>query len=348
LRGAVDRGKQLDNDYVLISTVKFDKNGHLWVLNNQTEGVTLLEFDPMENKWTDHHNPILTNDNGIGKHTFRSMIIDSRGLLWFVNDSWVEPAVFCCDIENDIIVKYDNFVNQDGTRYSINLITCVCEDKEGNVWVGTDLGPFMIQKNEVGQSKVTFYQVKIPRNDGTDYADYLLSGVSISSIAIDGGNRKWFGSDNAGAFLISADNMQQLQSFTTSNSKLISNNIAYITINPSSGEVFFLSDYGLCSYQSDATEASNDMNDDTVYAYPNPVTPDYEGLITVVGLSFDADVKITSSNGALIAEGRSNGGMFTWDGRDKQGRRVASGVYMVITATSDGNKGTVCKIAVIN
>jgi hypothetical protein len=142
--------------------------------------------------------------------------------------------------------------------------------------------------------------------------------------------------------------MKQLQSFTTSNSKLISNNIAYISINPSSGEVFFLSDYGLCSYQSDATEASNDMNDDTVYAYPNPVTPDYEGLITVVGLSFDADVKITSSNGALIAEGRSNGGMFTWDGRDKQGRRVASGVYMVITATSDGNKGTVCKIAVIN
>ena len=90
------------------------------------------------------------------------------------------------------------------------------------------------------------------------------------------------------------------------------------------------------------------MNDDQVYAYPNPVTPDYSGLITITGLSYDADVKITSSNGALIAEGRSNGGMFTWDGCDRQGRRVVSGVYMVITATRDGNKGTVCKIAVIN
>jgi flagellar hook assembly protein FlgD len=78
------------------------------------------------------------------------------------------------------------------------------------------------------------------------------------------------------------------------------------------------------------------------------VTPDYTGLITVTGLSFDADVKITASNGALIAEGRSNGGQFTWDGRDKKGRRVASGVYMVITATSEGKKGTVCKIAIIN
>ena len=348
LRGAIDNGKQLGNEYVLISGMKFDKNGHLWVLNNQTEGVTLLEFDPIENKWTDHHHKVLTNENGIGKHAFRSLIIDSRGLLWFVNDNWVQPAVFVCDMENDIIVKYDNFVNQDGTRYNINWITCVCEDKEGNIWVGTDMGPFMIQKSEVGESSVTFYQVKIPRNDGTDYADYLLSGVSISSIAVDGGNRKWFGSDNAGAFLISADNMQQLQSFTTANSKLISDNIAYITINPTSGEVFFLSDRGLCSYISDASEPAESMDDDTVYAYPNPVTPDYTGLITVTGLTYDADVKITSSNGALIAEGRSNGGMFTWDGKDKNGNRVASGVYMVITATSSGSKGTVCKIAVIN
>jgi hypothetical protein len=348
LRGAVDRGNQLGNDYVLISGMKFDSNGHLWVLNNQTEGVTLLEFDPVENKWTDHHNEVLTNENGIGKHAFRSMIIDSRGLLWFVNHSWVEPAVFCCDMENDIVLKYDNFVNQDGTRYNVNWITCVCEDKEGNIWVGTDTGAFMIQKKEIGQSSVTFYQVKVPRNDGTDYADYLLNGVSISSIAIDGGNRKWFGSDNAGAFLISADNMQQLQNFNTSNSKLISNNVAYISINPSSGEVFFLSDKGLCSYMSNATEPSETMDDNTVYAYPNPVTPDYDGLITVVGLTYDADVKIIASNGALIAEGRSNGGMFTWDGRDRKGRRVASGIYMVVTATADGNKGTVCKIAVIN
>ena len=348
LRGAFDRGNELGNEYVLISGMKFDNNGHLWVLNNQTQGVTLLEFDPVENKWTDHHNKILTNDNGIGKHTFRSLFIDSRGLLWFVNDNWVEPAVFCCDMSNDAIVKYDNFVNQDGQRYSVSWITCVCEDKEGNIWVGTDKGPFMIQKNEIGESSVTFYQVKIPRNDGSNFADYLLNNVSISAIAIDGGNRKWFGSDNAGVFLMSADNMEQLQSFTTSNSKLISDNIAYISINPTSGEVFFLSDKGLCSYQSDANNPAETMDNDQIRAYPNPVTPDYTGLITVTGLTYDADVKITSSNGALIAEGRSNGGMFTWDGCDRQGRRVASGIYMVVTATSDGKKGTVCKIAVIN
>ena len=89
------------------------------------------------------------------------------------------------------------------------------------------------------------------------------------------------------------------------------------------------------------------MTKDNVWAYPNPVSPDYTGLITITGLSFDADVKIVASNGALIAEGRSNGGLFTWNGCDKKGKRVASGVYMVITANSDGKKGTVCKIAII-
>ena len=89
------------------------------------------------------------------------------------------------------------------------------------------------------------------------------------------------------------------------------------------------------------------MTKDNIYAYPNPVTPDYTGLITINGLTLNANVKICSSSGKLIAEGRSNGGSFTWDGCDQEGRRVASGVYMVITATSNGKKGTVCKIAVI-
>lgn len=347
LKGALDRGRELGNSYVLILGLKFDSEGNLWLLNSQASGVSLLELTA-DGEWVDHHSKSLTDDDGTTLAALRCMFFDSRGLLWFVNDSYSNPALFCCDTQNDIVLKYNNFVNQDGTKYGVNYVYAAAEDKEGNIWVGTDAGAFMIQKSEVGESSVTFYQVKVPRNDGTNYADYLLSGVSISSIAVDGGNRKWFGTNGAGAFLISADNMEQLQAFTTDNSKLITNNITSIAINNQSGEVFFLSDKGICSYQSDATESNEEMTTDNVYAYPNPVTPDYTGLITITGLSYDADVKITSSNGALIASGRSNGGMFTWDGCDRNGHKVASGVYMVATATSSGSKGTVCKIAIIN
>ena len=102
------------------------------------------------------------------------------------------------------------------------------------------------------------------------------------------------------------------------------------------------------SYISDAIEPAEEMTDDNVYAYPNPVDlNNYNGLITITGLTFNADVKITNAAGFLINEGRSNGGLFTWDGKDKSGNRVASGVYNVITATKDGNKGVVCKIAIV-
>ena len=346
LKGANDRGKQLGNDYVLVLGIKFDAKGHLWVLNSLADNINLLELTS-DHEWIDHHQDLLAEESGKTLSGLRGMMIDSRGLLWFVNNNFQNPAVFCCDMNQDILLKYHQFINQDAIRYTINWVYCVTEDKKGNIWVGTDAGPFMIQKSEVGQESVTFQQIKVPRNDGSNYADYLLSGVSISDIAIDGGNRKWFSTNGAGAFLISADNLEQIHNFTTENSMLITNDITSIAINQKTGEVFFLSDNGLCSYQSDAIEPNDEMTDDNVWAYPNPVTPDYTGLITITGLTFDADVKITSSNGALIAEGRSNGGQFTWDGCDKKGRRVASGIYMVITATNDGKKGTVCKIAII-
>ena len=143
----------------------------------------------------------------------------------------------------------------------------------------------------------------VPRNDGTNLGDYLLENINIRSMAVDGGNRKWFGTNNNGVFLISDDNNTQVQHFTTDNSPLLSNTIHDIAVDGSTGRVYFATDRGLCSYLSDATEPSTEMTKDNVYAYPNPVRPDYTGPITVVGLTYDAEVKITTSNGTLVAEG---------------------------------------------
>lgn len=347
LRPAIDRGTELGNDYVLINGIQFDQAGNLVVLNSQAKGTNMLLLSK-DHTWTSYHQELLDNPDGISLSGLRSMFFDSRGLLWFVNTSWMDQSVCCYNPSTDKLFKYSNWVNQDGISYSLTFVNSVCEDKEKNIWVGTNMGPFMIKSSEVGQDDVTFYQIKVPRNDGTDYADYLLYGVNISHIAVDGGNRKWFATNGAGAFLIGADNITQIANFKEDNSYLLSNTISSTAINPKTGKIYFLTDKGLCSYQGDATEPSEEMTKDNVYAYPNPVTPDYTGLITITGLTYDADVKITASNGALIAQGRSNGGMFTWDGNDRQGRRVASGIYFVLTTTSDGNQGTVCKIAVIN
>ena len=347
LKPAIDRGIELGNDYVLINGIQFDNAGNLWVLNSQAKGVNMLLFTK-DKVWENYHQDLLEDPDGVALTGLRSMFFDSRGYLWFVNTSWKDPSVFCYNPATDHLLKYSSFINQDGYSYSPTFVNSVCEDREKNIWVGTNIGPFMIKSEEVGQENVIFYQIKVPRNDGTIYADYLLNNVYINHIAIDGGNRKWFSTNGAGVFLIATDNITQISNFKEDNSYLLSNTVNSTAIDQKSGKVYFLTVKGLCSYQSDATEPSEEMTKDNVYAYPNPVTPDYTGLITITGLTYDADVKITSSNGALIAQGRSNGGMFTWDGNDRQGRRVASGIYFVITATSEGKSGTVCKIAIIN
>ena len=224
---------------------------------------------------------------------------------------------------------------------------CAAEDKDGNIWIGTSAGPLLLDPNQITASAPTFTQVKVPRNDGTNYADYLLSGIDVSCIAVDGANRKWFGTKKNGIYLISEDNLSEIHHFTTLNSPLLSNGIESIAINEKTGEVFIGTDKGLCSYMSDSSTPNESMTSDNVWAYPNPVKPDYTGLITIVGLSQNANVKILTSNGRIVNEGKSNGGTYTWNGYDVNGKKVASGIYMVATATNDVEKGTVCKIAII-
>ena len=339
-------GKYLPDDYTLVHGIKFDDSGNLWVLNSQANGVNLLVLNK-DGQWKNHVKSELYSSNNTTMPGLRCMTIDSRGYLWFVNTHYNSPSIICYDIWLDNIIVYNSFVNQDGTAYENCYPYDVKEDHSGNIWIATNNGPFYFKNSEIGQSNATLQQEKIARNDGTNLADYLLTGIPVNCIAIDGGGRKWFGTNGNGVFLISEDNTEQIKHFTTNNSPLLSDNINNISINHQSGEVFFLTEKGLCSYMSDATASNDKMTDNNVYAYPNPVEPGYTGLITVVGLSFDADVKILTSNGKLVAQGRSNGGTFTWDGKDMQGKSVASGIYMIATATQKGESGIVSKIAII-
>lgn len=351
----IERYNNRSKEYELITGVKFDKEGNLWMLNSQAPTQSLIEFTK-DKQWISHQLPDLMklDDAGFTNKSLGllgNMLIDSRGLLWFVNNHWIVPSLYCYQFSEDNseerLNAFTSFVNEDGTEVSVGAVRCAAEDKDGNIWIGTSAGPLLLDPNQITASAPTFTQVKVPRNDGTNYADYLLSGIDVSCIAVDGANRKWFGTKKNGIYIISEDNLSEIHHFTTLNSPLLSNGIESIAINEKTGEVFIGTDKGLCSYMSDSSTPNESMTSDNVWAYPNPVKPDYTGLITIVGLSQNADVKILTSNGRIVNEGKSNGGTYTWNGCDANGKKVASGIYMVATATNDVEKGTVCKIAII-
>ena len=351
-------GLQNNAEYELVQGIKYDASGNLWLLNSEAPNSSLIEYSK-DQEWISRSKSELMKYESYGVKnkslaTLQSMMIDSRGLLWFVNNHWANPSFFCYQFptnntDDGVIKAFTSITNQDGTTISnIFGISCIAEDKNKNLWIGTNQGPFLLESNQITADSPVFTQVKVPRNDGTNYADYLLTGMNISCIAIDKANRKWFGTKNNGVYLISSDNLEQLNHFTTSNSKLLSDNIEAIAINDDTGEVYIGTENGLCSYMSDSNSSNEEMTKDNVWAYPNPVKPDYTGLITITGLSLNANIKIVTSNGTLVHQGKSSSGIYQWDGTDLKGKKVASGIYMVMTATEEGAKGVVCKIAIIN
>ena len=345
LQGAMYKGRELGNNYVLINGLCFDNKGDLWILNSQASRENLLRLSA-DGQMTSFSKPALMKD-GVGGSVLTSMVFDNRNNLWFCNDHWGYPALFCYQPATDKLLSFTRFVNEDGSNLDL-VPHSVTPLSNGDVWVTTTIGPLLLSRSAIDNPETAvFTQVKVPRNDGTNLADYLLSGIDVTCMAIDGGGRKWFGTKANGVYLISADNMTQVKHILSSNSPLLSDNILSIAINNTTGEVFFGTDKGLCSYMSDATTPSDRPSGDNTYAYPNPVKPGYTGPITIVGLSMNADVKIVTTNGVLVAAGISNGGSFIWDGKDKSGKPVASGVYMVESADEDGNNGVVCKVAIV-
>ena len=345
LQGAMYKGRELGNNYVLINGLRFDNKGDLWILNSQASRENLLRLSA-DGQMTSFSKPALMK-NGVGGSVLTSMVFDNRNNLWFCNDHWGYPALFCYQPTTDKLLSFTRFVNEDGSNLDL-VPHSVMPLSNGDVWVTTTIGPLLLSQSVIDNPETAvFTQVKVPRNDGTNLADYLLSGIDVTCMAIDGGGRKWFGTKANGVYLISADNMTQVKHITSSNSPLLSDNILSIAINNTTGEVFFGTDKGLCSYMSDATTPSDQPSEDKTYAYPNPVKPGYTGPITIVGLSMNADVKIVTTNGVLVVAGISNGGSFVWNGKDQFGKPVASGVYMVESADEDGNNGVVCKVAIV-
>ncbi len=188
--------------------------------------------------------------------------------------------------------------------------------------------------------------IKVPRNDGTDMADYLLSGLQVNDIAVDGANRKWIATQSSGLFLVSADGTQIIKKFNTTNSALTSNTVFQVCCNPNSNSVYVTTPSGLYEYFSDSSPAETSY--DNIYAYPNPVRPDYGGDVTIMGLMDNSLVKIADAGGNVIRQLKSTGGMVTWDCCDQYGDRVKTGIYMVLCSRANGgSESVVTKIAVV-
>ena len=312
---------------VRIAGLAFDAERNLWLANNnasrplavlKTDGTIVNDF-----------NASLSQFTGI-----RDLAIDFLGYKWCTVD---ERGILVYDDNGTIDTKSDDqFISFNSNNSNIpedNRTRCLEVDLDGEVWIGTskgvvsfDCGSSIFEGSCLGVRQI----VEV---DGI--LANLLETEDVWSIAVDGANRKWFGTTN-GVFLMSPNGKEQLAFFNTENSPLPDNFVTDIKVHDTTGEVFFATGKGLVSFRAGAVPGEITHVDSKVYAFPNPVKPEFEGSIAIKGLTRDADVKITDINGQLIYEGKALGGQAIWNGKDYNGNKAATGVYLVFS-TSEGS-----------
>ena len=330
--------------YHQIGGSTFDSNGVLWVSCSGSPGANvnypLVAFDG--ETWHKYNmNSMLINNTHTGE-----IFVDKNGYKWF--SSW-DNGIFVFD-ENGTLSNQedDRIVLINSGESTGNLpskkVHAIAEDDDGKIWIGTEEGLTVINNTSgLFDGEVKAERIIIEQEES---AQHLLETEVVKTIKIDGGNRKWIGTASGGVYLVSEDGQETIHHFTYENSPLLSNTIFDIEIFGTTGEVFFATDNGLVSYVGDATDP-NEYKGPT-YAYPNPVRPDYDGVIGIKGLVANSEVKITDITGNVIYETMSQGRTATWDGKSLNGKKAQTGVYLVFSVNSDGSEKEVTKILFVN
>ena len=339
------------NGYTRTDGAMIDEQGYLWVLNTSVvhnvhikdvRGNSLAAYD------------LFYNGVRIPLYTPGEILVDRRNTQW----KWIPLCRYNTGLlllqdngtpvnpKDDKVTYHNEWFDQDGKPIIPEFIYSLAQDRDNTLWVGTNAGLFLIPSTIDFTTSNRCERVVIGRNDGTQLGDYLLDNEQINHIVVDGANRKWIATATSGVFLLSPDGKETLEHFTTESSPLPSNNVLSIAVLESTGEVFFGTSQGLVSYMSDAIEPMQNFSD--IYAYPNPVQPNYHGVVTIRGLMANTEVRIVDASGNLVATILGNGGEVVWDMTNAQGSRVASGIYTVLCNTADGSAHGETKIMVMN
>lgn len=301
----------------------------VWVANyGATNSLHLLKPD---GTWESFSFPIA------GYQNITDLAVDIFGNVWMVLNPATGGGIIVFKRSTGDYAYLSEIANVGGlpsrSVYSIAM------DRDGQVWVGTAQGvayfanPADAFRTPVNAVRPIFGTRALLRDD------------KVTTITVDGGNRKWIGTER-GVWLFDPFGEKQIHNFTQDNSPLLSNVCVDIAIQESTGEVFMLTDRGIQSFRADATPGKAVFT--AVKIFPNPVTAAFNGLVGITGLTTDATVKITDVSGKLVWQTKANGGMASWNVRDYTGNRAATGIYLVFAINQDGTESMVGKIAIVN
>ncbi len=332
----------IGNPWSLVSDVQYDRDGNLWVLNGYASEP--LKVLTSEGEWYSYNlgasaKSKITERIEIDFNGNKWLAIKGAGLYGFKDNGTLDNT------SDDQWVQ----LNQGASSGALpsSEVTAIAVDFDNEIWIGTDAGfAVLYNSDNAFDAAPGDYNAQRIKLEFEGNVEFVLGATHITDIEVDGGNRKWLGTASSGIILLSEDGLEILEQWTMENSPLISNTIIDMEINQETGEMFIITDQGLISYRTDATYEDPNYSDVTVF--PNPARPDFNGVITIQGIKYDSDVKITDAGGNLVYQTTSNGGTATWDRRTLTGDLARTGVYLIWTASNQNDGRFVGKVLVVN
>jgi ligand-binding sensor domain-containing protein len=333
-----------DSTYVVTSGVSVDNEGKVWIINrNEVSGRSLLRLnDDGTATYFDNQYPGYTLDGW-----FHSMVIDRNGTKWLAGDLSGKTkettnrlsGVYLFN-ENPVLTGIQTYngwghlsEKYDGLKSDIVLSFAV--DLEGAVWIGTSKGVTIIPDPQ------------FPKQQTQCFALLAYAPPSVQTIAVDALNNKWIGT-NDGIFVVNPDGTQLLGTYkvASTNGQLLADNVLSIAIDQKHGIAYFGTEQGLSSLTIDPVQTKKIYSN--LEIGPNPFILPSEQPLTIRNLVPVSTIKIMTVSGFVVKQFEAQGGgRAFWDGRDKSGAFVSSGIYFIVAFAENGSQTVTGKVAVI-
>lgn len=328
-----------------ISGSAFDSQGNLWVTNIGVSN-ELKKFSA-SGQWSSYDMSSVKTSGAFG---LSEMAIDRSNSIWYGSR---RNGVFVFNENGNrkrALIATPNLGNLPDTD-----VLTVAVDKSNRVWLGTRSG-MVVYRNAAGVFDADILNAEPVIIEENGVGERLLGDQRINSITVDGADNKWFGTESGGVLYTNPSGQKTLANFSKANSPLPSNKILKIRTDTSNGKVYFATEKGIVAYNSKVATFGEVLGD--VYAYPNPALKNHE-TITIDGrngthLPKGTNVKILDVAGNLVyetnvVEGQElQGGKVVWNKKNLAGKKVASGIYIVLLVNDDASETTTTKIAIVN
>ena len=330
---------------VRINGTAFDSQGNLWVANGWVD--KRLKKLSTNGTWSEFDLSSIITSSAFG---LTELVIDNSGSVWIGSRrNGVLVYNESGDRKRALITETTKGSLPDPNTSSLAI------DRNNRIWIGTKKG-LVVYSNTAGIFDDNIYDANpiIIEDDGIPKK--LLGDQPVNTIAIDGADNKWFGTDTGGVLATNPSGRETLFNFNKDNSPLPSNKIVKIKVDNSNGKVFFATNKGIVAFNNNVAPFGDSLGE--VYAYPNPVKKEHS-FVTIDGrnnshLPRGTNVKILDASGRLVhetnvIEGQElKGGKVIWNKTNLAGKKVATGVYIVLLTLPDRSESSFTKIAVIN